>query len=415
MAKYTTEIRSICEHYAGLTESTGFEDVDEIIEKARNKIFQNYPIFNENHRAELEHKILKHYYMREIGFETVGLFKLFLNERMAEIMPYYNKLYESETFEFDPFKNVDVWNTHEQFAEAGGSDMSTLGGEDVSRAGGTDVNTLGGEDVSTLGGEDVNRAGGSDTTTAESERNLSNDTDFTENVRPLGAEKTTQSETGRVTTTETPTGTETQIQKTHLNHSDVVEDKFSNTPQNGVSGVDAENYLTEYRKTTTTPTYPSASSNDTVETDRSFTNRSTTNVTQYGDSNEAKKTTTLLEYQEGRRTDTNSQTENEQVETNESETTTAYGKTDTTEYGRTDTTTYGRTDTTDYGRTDTTEYGRTDTTQYGRTDSMNSSDHRTGKEGNETYQEMLQKYRDVILNIDMLIIKNLADLFLNLW
>lgn len=383
MAKYTTEIRSICEHYAGLTESTGFEDVDEIIEKSRNKIFQNYPIFNESHRAELEHKILKHYYMREIGFETVGLFKLFLNERMAEIMPYYNKLYESETFEFDPLKNVDVWNTHEQFAEAGGSDMSTLGGEDVS----------------TLGGEDVNRAGGSDTTTAESERNLANDTDFTENVRPIGAEKTTQSETGRVTTTETPTGTETQIQKTHLNHSDVVEDKFSNTPQNGVSGVEAENYLTEYRKTTTTPTYPSASSNDTVETDRSFTNRSTTNVTQYGDSNEAKKTTTLLEYQEGRRTDTNSQTENEQLETNESETTTAYGRTDTTEYGR----------------TDTTEYGRTDTTEYGRTDSMNSSDHRTGKEGTETYQEMLQKYRDVILNIDMLIIKNLADLFLNLW
>lgn len=383
MAKYTTEIRSICEHYAGLTESTGFEDVDEIIEKSRSKIFQNYPIFNEEHRAELEHKILKHYYMREIGFETVGLFKLFLNERMAEIMPYYNKLYESETFEFDPLKNVDVWNTHEQFAEAGGSDMSTLGGEDVS----------------TLGGEDINRAGGSDTTTAESERNLENDTDYTENVKPFGAEKTTQSETGRVTTTETPTGTETQIQKTHLNHSDVVEDKFSNTPQNGVSGVEAENYLTEYRKTTTTPTYPSASSNDTVETDRSFTNRSTTNVTQYGDSNEAKKTTTLLEYQEGRRTDTNSQTENKQLETNESETTTAYGRTDTTEYGR----------------TDTTEYGRTDTTEYGRTDTMNSSDHRTGKEGTETYQEMLQKYRDVILNIDMLIIKNLADLFLNLW
>lgn len=383
MAKYTTEIRSICEHYAGLTESTGFEDVDEIIEKSRNKIFQNYPIFNESHRAELEHKILKHYYMREIGFETVGLFKLFLNERMAEIMPYYNKLYESETFEFDPLKNVDVWNTHEQFAESGGSDMSTLGGEDVS----------------TLGGQDINRAGGSDTTTAESERNLANDTDYTENVKPYGAEKTTQSETGRVTTTETPTGTETQIQKTHLNHSDVVEDKFSNTPQNGVSGVEAENYLTEYRKTTTTPTYPSASSNDTVETDRSFSNRSTTNVTQYGDSNEAKKTTTLLEYQEGRRTDTSSKTENEQLETNESETTTAYGKTDTTEYGR----------------TDTTEYGRTDTTEYGRTDSMNSSDHRTGKEGTETYQEMLQKYRDIILNIDMLIIKNLADLFLNLW
>ena len=53
MSKYTTEVRYICEHYAGLNESTGFEDVDEIVEKARHKIFLNYPIFDENHRAEL--------------------------------------------------------------------------------------------------------------------------------------------------------------------------------------------------------------------------------------------------------------------------------------------------------------------------------------------------------------------------
>ena len=51
MSKYTTEVRYICEHYAGLNESTGFEDVDEIVEKARHKIFLNYPIFDENHRA----------------------------------------------------------------------------------------------------------------------------------------------------------------------------------------------------------------------------------------------------------------------------------------------------------------------------------------------------------------------------
>ena len=103
MSKYTTEVRYICEHYAGLNESTGFEDVDEIVDKARHNIFSNYTINDENQRAELEKKILKHYYTREIGFETVGLFKLYLNNRMAEIMPYYNKLYESETFEFNPF------------------------------------------------------------------------------------------------------------------------------------------------------------------------------------------------------------------------------------------------------------------------------------------------------------------------
>lgn len=367
MSKYTTEVRYICEHYAGLTESTGFEDVDEIVEKARHKIFSNYPIFDENHRAELEKKILKHYYTREIGFETVGLFKLYLNNRMAEIMPYYNKLYESETFEFNPFINTDF------------------------KVEGLEKGEAGGQDVSTLGGQDKTTAGGQDKTVNDIDKNTENNTDFSENVKPYGREQTTVSETGQVTTTETPTGAEKETQKTHLNHSDDVVEKYSDTPQNGVSGVEAGNYLTTYKHTTTTPTYPSATSNDTVETKKEFEGRSTQSVTQYGTGDAAKKTVSLLEYQEGRRTDTNSNTKTK-------------GKEET-----------DATSTTDYGRTDTTDYGRTDTTEYGRTDQKTTETTTKGKQGSETYQEMLQKYRDVLLNIDELIIKNLSDLFLNLW
>ena len=375
MSKYTTEVRYICEHYAGLTESTGFEDVDKIVEKARKKIFSNYPIFDENHRAELEKKILKHYYTREIGFETVGLFKLYLNNRMAEIMPYYNKLYESETFEFNPFINTDF------------------------KVEGLEKGEAGGQDVSTLGGQDVNTLGGQDKTVNDIDKNTENNTEFTENVKPYGREQTTVSETGQVTTTETPTGAEKDTQKTHLNHSDDVIEKYSDTPQNGVSGVEAGNYLTTYKHTTTTPTYPSATSYDTVETKKEFEGRSTQSITQYGTGDAAKKTVSLLEYQEGRRTDTNSNTKTK-------------GKEET---DATSTTDYGRTDTTDYGRTDTTDYGRTDTTEYGRTDQKTTETTTKGKQGSETYQEMLQKYRDVLLNIDDLIIKNLSDLFLNLW
>ena len=375
MSKYTTEIRYICEHYAGLTESTGFEDVDEIVEKARHKIFSKYPIFDENHRAELEKKILKHYYTREIGFETVGLFKLYLNNRMAEIMPYYNKLYESETFEFNPFINTDF----------------KVEGLEKGEAGGQDVSTLGGQDVNTLGGQDKTTAGGQDKTVNDIDKNTENNTEFTENVKPYGREQTTVSETGQVTTTETPTGAEKDTQKTHLNHSDDVIEKYSDTPQNGVSGVEAGNYLTTYKHTTNTPTYPSATSYDTVETKKEFEGRSTQSVTQYGTGDAAKKTVSLLEYQEGRRTDTNSDTKTK-------------GKEET-----------DATSTTDYGRTDTTDYGRTDTTEYGRTDQKTTETTTKGKQGSETYQEMLQKYRDVLLNIDDLIIKNLSDLFLNLW
>lgn len=118
MSKYTTEVRFICESYAGLDESVDYDHVEEVIENSYRKIFKinDIPMFNgetEAHRAGLFKKILLHYYTREIGYETVGLWKLKLNQKLIEIMPYYNQLYESELIQFDPLKNTDVTKTHE--------------------------------------------------------------------------------------------------------------------------------------------------------------------------------------------------------------------------------------------------------------------------------------------------------------
>lgn len=108
MSKYTTEVRYICETYAGLSESTGYDKVDDIINAACPYIFDfDFPIHDESHRGELEAKILRHYYLREIGFETVGIWKLKLNARLNEIMPYYNELYASADLLKDPLEDVD--------------------------------------------------------------------------------------------------------------------------------------------------------------------------------------------------------------------------------------------------------------------------------------------------------------------
>ena len=56
----------------------------------------NYPIFDENYRETLNHNILYHYYENEIGFETAPLFRLYLNQRLNEIMPKYNELYKAQ-------------------------------------------------------------------------------------------------------------------------------------------------------------------------------------------------------------------------------------------------------------------------------------------------------------------------------
>ena len=54
----------------------------------------NYPIFDENYRETLNNNILHHYYENEIGFETASLFRFYLNQKLNEIMPYYNELYK---------------------------------------------------------------------------------------------------------------------------------------------------------------------------------------------------------------------------------------------------------------------------------------------------------------------------------
>lgn len=110
MSKYTTEVRFICEQKAGLEDSVGFSEVDSVIAKSWDKIFSTKcSIFDEDYRSVICSKILKHYYTREIGFETAGLWQLWVNRRLEEIMPYYNQLYKSAQLEFNPFHDVDYY------------------------------------------------------------------------------------------------------------------------------------------------------------------------------------------------------------------------------------------------------------------------------------------------------------------
>jgi hypothetical protein len=108
LSKYSTEVRFICETAAGLIESKGYNEIDNIIDKAVNNIFESdIPFFDNEYGIKLEKKILRHYYTREIGFETVGLWKLQLNTTMKEIIPYYNKLYKTEMYKYDPLSDFD--------------------------------------------------------------------------------------------------------------------------------------------------------------------------------------------------------------------------------------------------------------------------------------------------------------------
>lgn len=112
MSKYTTELRFYCESLAGYSTSQDYGKIDSVVQTAAPQIFEKFPIWDESYRLALEVKILKHYYVRELCAETPGLWKLWLNNRMNEIMPYYNQLYKSAELDFNPFHDVDITKDH---------------------------------------------------------------------------------------------------------------------------------------------------------------------------------------------------------------------------------------------------------------------------------------------------------------
>lgn len=204
MSKYTTEVRFICESKSGLENSKGCDDVDEILNNSWNKIFTTKAeIFDENYRAVICKKILKHYYLRDICSETVGIWKLWLNTRLEEILPYYNQLYKSALLEFNPLYDVNITRTHNRTIDENKTENGT------STETSTDKNT---------------GSGTRDNTTSGTNKN---------------------SGTSSVTD----------------NGSSNSKDLYSDTPQGALTGVETETYLTNARKITNTDSSTSESTN----------------------------------------------------------------------------------------------------------------------------------------------------------
>lgn len=291
MSKYTTEVRYICEVSAGLVESADYMKVEDIIKKALPVVFDfSFPIFDENYRSVLETKILKHFYTREIGLETVGLWKLKLDTKLNEIMPYFNQLYTSQLYAFNPFYDIDLTRKHR-----------------IDGSGTKDTDTA---------------------TNTQTEHNIT--------VDESGNSTATGSGSSNSESANTRTNTKT----------DAFSERYSDTPQGALTDLRADKYLTN-------ATLRDDNVND--NTNESGTDKTSTN--------------------------TNAEnTENKNTETNGNNRTNVNGNVSST-----------LTNTEDY----------LETVQ--------------GKNGGSSYSKLLMEYRETFLNIDMMVVNELEDLFMQLW
>lgn len=81
-------------------------------------------------KDKLAKKIVDHYFMREIGQETIGLFKHYAKVTMQELMEEYLPLIYSSSIYYDPLINVNYTETFERTANVdstGSSNSSGLG------------------------------------------------------------------------------------------------------------------------------------------------------------------------------------------------------------------------------------------------------------------------------------------------
>lgn len=106
MSKYTVQLKYPVEQ---TLKNKGLSSAEENWPEAYEMLgLSDYPIFDELHRRVLNDKIIRAYWFREIGFETVAHFSWQMRRFMHEIMPYYNQLYESENLIEKPMSDIEV-------------------------------------------------------------------------------------------------------------------------------------------------------------------------------------------------------------------------------------------------------------------------------------------------------------------
>lgn len=117
MSKYTMELRELFTPvkftptlFTREQVENFFKDYEltDYLTQEQIEVIESFGVWNKD---KLARKIVDHYYMREIGFETIALFKHYAKVTMQELMEEYLPLIYSSSIKYDPLVNVDFTET----------------------------------------------------------------------------------------------------------------------------------------------------------------------------------------------------------------------------------------------------------------------------------------------------------------
>lgn len=359
MSNYTMTVRTICNSSFG----AGWEraNIDDVINAGRRKIFNfDYEFFDQDYKAVIETKVIRHYFMHEIGRETLNLWLFDFRTKWMEIIDYYNKFYVADLLKFDPLKNTDYNTSSTNTSNGNTVDYGTVHTDttDTTNSGSTTVDT---------------KNATSEIDQLVTTDGLTTDTGSVDHIK--GSEQTTTYIDRETTTTYNSQDTESGSTNTIRYTAE------QDTPQGKLQDIKNLTYLSkaDYLDETVTPKdhKSSKSGNDKV-TDSGSVRVSSTGT----DTDEHKNDTKV---------DQDVRTQSEQIDNSSS-------KTEVDAESKS------------VGTVDTRTDSHSDTNS-----ESNGNTHTGGKTGSETYSEMLQKYRNTFINIDMMIINDLREMFMLVW
>lgn len=234
-------------------------------------------------RDRIVKKILAHYFMWEIGYENQNIWLFAFNRKISEIMPYYVELYKTIGYNFNPFITTDMKEVYE-----GLGSVKKEGSEDSTKDDTLDSTKNGGFS------ETLKREGTEGTTSSESGSLKKTGTDKTENSEDETENVTSSINYGKKETVSgTTNGSKNEVTnygsinthtKTGTEKNNGSEwNTFSDTPQGTLIDVENERYLTDARHivTNNTLTYDTIDKDqktgkDSVDTTTSDTNSNST-------------------------------------------------------------------------------------------------------------------------------------------
>lgn len=190
MATYTVELRKICEIYTRAEVENWFKDyqLSDYLLPDQLEVLNKTNIWN---KEKLAKKIVDHYYMREIGFETPELFKHYAKLTMNEIMESKLPLIYTTALEYDPLVNVDFTETFNRTTEGEGENKGNSKSNAQNSASGLNINsdTPQGE----INKENIlNGNYATNTSASETESNITDETNTTSSLTNKNKEEFTR-------------------------------------------------------------------------------------------------------------------------------------------------------------------------------------------------------------------------------